>query len=158
MVIRGYFDDSGDDKRKRFSAVGGLIGGQTQWFDFEKLWSVATYELKEPFHSTDCEARRGCCEGWSIERSAALIKRLVKIVDKTQLHGVGFVVLIAEYRAVFPDAQEYDPYFLALKQTIINMAYIGRNTDGLGAADVHMIHESGQHRAKFFESSSNSEA
>ena len=61
MVLKGYFDDSGDDKRKRFSAVGGLVGGPPQWSHFEKRWSVATYDLKEPFHATDCEAQQGCC-------------------------------------------------------------------------------------------------
>jgi hypothetical protein len=141
MVLRCYFDDSGDSKKERFSAVGGLIGGKDQWFSFEKAWSVATYELKVPFHSTDCEAQRGCCDGWSIERCNSLMKELVRIIEGTQLHGVGFVVPIAEYRAVFPNADQFDPYFLALKQTIINMAYLGRNTDG--PVDIHMIHELG---------------
>jgi hypothetical protein len=143
MVIKGYFDDSSDGKRERFCAVGGLMGGRAQWFDFEKLWSVATYELKAPFHSTDCEARRGCCEGWPSDRCASLMKQLAGIIDRTKLHGVGFVVPVSDYLAVFPNAREYDPYFLALKQAIINMAYIGRNTDANGPADIHLIHECG---------------
>lgn len=70
MVLKGYFDDSGDDKQERFSVVGGLVGRPPQWSLFEKQWSLATYELKEPFHATDCEAQRGCCKGWSILKSA----------------------------------------------------------------------------------------
>jgi hypothetical protein len=36
MVLRGYFDDSADDKRQRFSAVGGLVGTLPTSFH---LWS-----------------------------------------------------------------------------------------------------------------------
>ena len=70
-IVRGYFDDSADDKRKRFSAVGGLIGGAGQWEEFDKRWAVATYELTEPFHSTDCDSNppRGGFKGWKKEDS-----------------------------------------------------------------------------------------
>ena len=144
MVLKGYFDDSGDDKRKRFSAVGGLIGGPPQWFHFEKLWSVATYELREPFHSTDCESQRGCCDGWTIEKSGALMKKLTGIIKTTGLGAFGAVVPIADYRAVFPNSQEYDPYFLALKQTLINMGYLCRLGVASGYIDsVTICHEDG---------------
>jgi hypothetical protein len=135
MVLRGYFDDSGDPDRKRFAVVGGLIGGPPQWEDFDKHWNIATYELPEPFHSTDCEARRGCCEGWSVEKSAKLMKQLTGIIARTRLGAFGAVVPITDYRAVFPASQEYDPYFLALKQAIINMAYIGRLSAMQGTLD-----------------------
>jgi hypothetical protein len=144
MVLRGYFDDSGDDKRQRFSAVGGLVGGPPQWSHFEKDWNVATYDLPKPFHSTDCEAQRGCCDGWSVEKSAALMKRLTAIIKETRLGVFGAVVPVADYRAVFPDCRELDPYFLALKQTIINMAYLGRLATLSGYSDsVAICHEDG---------------
>src|ERR1700720_995531 len=120
MVLKGYFDDSGDDKRKRFSAVGGLVGGPPQWSHFEKRWSVATYDLKEPFHATDCEAQQGCCKGWSIPKSAALMKQLTGIVKETGLGPFGAIVPVPEYHAVFPNSHKDAPYFLALKQTIVN--------------------------------------
>jgi hypothetical protein len=145
MVLRGYFDDSGDDKQQRFSAIGGLVGGPDQWFHFEKQWNIATYDLKKPFHSTDCEAQRGCCDGWSMDRAAALMKQLSAIIASTHLGGFGAVVPIVEYRAVFPNSGKHDPHFLALKQTIINMAYLCR----LGALSGHLdsvaiCHEEGQ--------------
>jgi hypothetical protein len=126
MVLRGYFDDSGDNKRESFSAVGGLVGQPDRWSQFEMCWSAATYDLSEPFHSTDCEAQRGCCEGWTIDNCNALMKTLTAIIKETRLGAFGAVVPVAEYRSVFPDSKEYDPYFLALKQTIINMAYLCR--------------------------------
>jgi hypothetical protein len=145
MVLRGCFDDSGDDKRKRFASIGGLVGGPRQWEEFDKKWSVATYDLKEPFHSTDCEAQRGCCKGWSVEKSTALMKSLTKIIAFTKLGAFGAIVPITEYRAVFPKSNEYDPYFLVLKQAIINMAYLCRLAAMKGHADlVTICHEDGQ--------------
>ena len=35
------------------------------------------------------------------------------------------MIPIQEYHSVFPGSGEYDPYFLALKHMLINMAYIG---------------------------------
>ena len=152
MVLKGYFDDSGDEKRKRFSAVGGLVGGPPQWSHFEKRWSVATYELKEPFHATDCEAQKGCCEGWSIQKSAALMKQLTGIVKETGLGPFGAIVPVPEYRDIFPNGHKDDPYFLALKQTIINMAYLCRLASVEGFIDsVTIIHEEGHTSARAFQ-------
>lgn len=144
MVLRGYFDDSGDPDRKRFSAVGGLVGGPPQWSHFEKQWNLATYELKEPFHSTDCEAQRGCCEGWSIEQSAKLMKQLTAIISETGIGAFGAIVPVVDYHAVFPNCNKYDPYFLALKQTVINMAYLCKVSALSGnSASVTICHEDG---------------
>jgi hypothetical protein len=126
MVLKGFFDDSGDEKRERFVSVGGLIGNQAQWSAIQIPWCLATADLKIPFHSTDCEARRGCCKGWNQVRCEALMRSLVHIIDSSHLMGLGSVVPVRDYRAVFPVSDEHDPYFLALKHTIINLAYIGR--------------------------------
>lgn len=99
MVIKGYFDDSGDDKKKRFAAVGGLIGAEGAWSDFEMKWAPATYHLKRPFHSTDCEAQQGCCKGWTIDQTRSLMKRLTNIIKESRLGLFGAVVSIPEYRA-----------------------------------------------------------
>ncbi|HSR09697.1 MAG TPA: hypothetical protein VLM42_21375 [Bryobacteraceae bacterium] len=144
MVLKGYFDDSGDDKKKRFSAVGGLVGAPIQWSYLEKDWSVATYDLRAPFHATDCESQRGCCEGWHVHKTAALMKKLTGIIESHRLCGFGAIVPVAEYRAVFPKSGTDDPYFLALKQTIINMAYVCRLATLSGHRDtVTICHETG---------------
>jgi hypothetical protein len=53
------------------------------------------------------------------------MKALIKIIRSCHLAGFGSVVPVPEYRAVFPGYAEYDPYFLALKHAIINMATLG---------------------------------
>lgn len=144
MVLKGFFDDSGDDKKKRFSVVGGLVGSPIQWSYLEKDWSVATYDLKEPFHATDCEAQRGCCEGWPVHKTTALMKKLTGIIESRRLCGFASIVPVEDYRAVFPKSGKHDPYFLALKQTIINMGYICRLSALSGYLDsVTICHEDG---------------
>jgi hypothetical protein len=152
MVLRGYFDDSGDEKQKRFVSVGGLVGNPRQWEHFDKKWCVATYELKQPFHSTDCEAQRGCCEGWTVEKSTALMKELTGVISFARLGAFGAIVPAGEYREIFPESHKYDPYFLALKQTIINMAYICRLAGLQGLADsVVICHEDGETSTEAFQ-------
>jgi hypothetical protein len=152
MVLKGYFDDSGDDKKKRFASVGGLVGYPVQWSLFDKAWDVATYILPEPFHATDCEAQRGCCEGWTVQQTAGLMRILTQIIATTHLGSFGAVVPIVEYRAVFPGSDKYDPYFLALKQTIINMAYVCRLSARSGADDsVTICHEDGETSPQAFQ-------
>jgi hypothetical protein len=127
-TIRAYFDDSSDDKRQRFATVGGLIGHPLSWERFDSLWATATYGLSGPFHATDCDTNppRGVFKGWTKERADALMKRLVKVILESRMMGLGTVVPIPEYHQAFPDAQEHDPYLLALRHTVINMGQIGR--------------------------------
>ena len=65
------------------------------------------------------------------------MKQLVEVIIQSKLVGFGSVVPVSEYRSVFPDAKDYDPYFLALRHTIINMAYIGK----LGHDDMKLCFE-----------------
>ena len=146
MVVRGYFDDSGDDKRKRFVAVGGLIGNQTQWNAMQIPWCLATADLKGPFHSTDVEAQRDCAENLTRTRCDKMMRDLVQIVEASHLVGIGSVIPIAEYRAVFPCSRDEEPYLLAMKHTIIQMGYIGRTVaDNFAFDSIHIMHEEGDH-------------
>lgn len=124
-MLLSYFDDSSDSSHKEYFAVGGLIGGEKQWSDFYVPWAVATIELKEPFRSTECECQQGQFATWPKPQCDALMRKLVSIVLNQDLHGYASVVPVGDYRAVFPDAKEYDPYYLAVRHTIINMAELG---------------------------------
>jgi len=151
MVIKGYFDDSGDDRKKKWATVGGLVGYENVWSRFELKWASATYQLKKPFHAAECEAQQGCCEGWTIQQCNALMKELTGIVKKTG--GVfGSIVPIPEYRAVFPGGGVYDPYYLAVKHSIINMAYLGRlSAHNREFSAISIMHEEGDRDGKLYE-------
>jgi hypothetical protein len=127
VVLCGYFDDSSDGKRERYCAVGGLLGGPEQWWEFKKRWAAATYHVKGPFHAADCDTNppRGAFKGWKKEDCDTLMRSLVKVLLSCKLSGYGSVVPVPEYKALFPTCDEYDPYLLALKHVLVNMAYIG---------------------------------
>jgi hypothetical protein len=124
-MLFSYFDDSGDPRHQKYFSVGGLIAGERQWTNFHVPWAVATINLTEPFRSTECECQQGQFSTWTKTACDQLMDRLVTIILDLEIHGFASVVPIAPYRAVFPDAKEYDPYYLAVRHTLINMAHIG---------------------------------
>lgn len=127
MTLESYFDDSADERRNRFYACGGLLGGPNQWDAFEIFWSQEIHKLEGPFRSTDCET--GHCQfgDWPKDERDNLMARLVQVLRKVQLHGFASIVPIRKYGAVFPDCLEHDAFLLALRQAIMNMAYIADN-------------------------------
>src|SRR5258708_36514828 len=73
MILEAYFDDSSDDKRERYCAYGGLIGSATQWDGQLIGWNNATYGLKDPFRSVDCECGYGQFKG--VDKSERGVRR-----------------------------------------------------------------------------------
>lgn len=124
MTLESYFDDSADARRNKFYACGGLLGGPDQWDAFEILWSQETRKLKEPFRSTDCETGHGQFKDWPKSQRDELMKSLVTTLHATQLRGFASIVPIKEYRAAFPACGEHDAFLLAVRQAVMNMAYI----------------------------------
>ena len=126
LCFWSYFDDCSDDKRRRYVAIGGLIAGESHWngCGFHVDWAVATQRLKEPFHATECETQKGQFKDWTKEECDQLMARLVSILVDKRLHGFASVVPVDLYRRLFPDAGEYDPYYLAVTHSIVGLASI----------------------------------
>jgi hypothetical protein len=124
-MIFTYLDDSSDKRREKYFAAGGLIGGESQWSTFDLRWLDETRELAEPFRSTDCETQHGQFKDWPKPKCDDLMGALVGLIRWYKLSAFASIVPISEYRAVFPEATEFDPYYLAVAHTIINMAVIG---------------------------------
>jgi hypothetical protein len=120
-----YFDDSSDQRRERYFACGGLIGGEVQWDTLDVLWNAATPWLKEPFRSTECECNQGQFKECPKAVCNTLMDTLVSILHRCKLSAFASIVPIADYREVFPGCARYDPYYLAVRHTILNMAHIG---------------------------------
>jgi hypothetical protein len=125
-MLVSYFDDSSDKRREHYFACGGLIGHESQWFTFDLKWIDATHGLKKPFHSTECEGGHGQFhdKNWPKPKREALMDSLVKIIGDYRLSGFASIVPIDEYRAVFPNSGRFDPYYLSVRHTLINMAVI----------------------------------
>lgn len=126
-MLFSYFDDSADKRRQKYFACGGLIGGDRQWHTFDLRWIDATHELDKPFRSTECECGHGQFADeskWPKPKRDDLMAGLVGLIREYRLSGFASIVPIDLYREVFPGSALYDPYFLAVKHTIINMAVI----------------------------------
>ena len=121
-MVNTYIDDSSDPKRERYIACGGLIAHEDVWDGFDLLWLSETHMLEQPFRSTECECQHGQFSGWSKADCTKLMAGLVSLLIKRDIPGFATVVSVADFRAVFPGAREYDPYRLCVLHTIITMA------------------------------------
>lgn len=139
-MLWSYFDDSSDDKRRRYFAVGGLIAGESHWngCSFHLDWALATKNLKEPFRSTDCETQQGQFKNWAKADCDNLIAKLVTILVENQLHSFASVVPVDLYREIFPQSDEYDAYYLAVIHAIVGLSGVARmhhNALGFGGME-----------------------
>lgn len=146
-TLESYFDDSADARRERYCASGGFFGTPDQWDTFLVAWSHETAELKEPFHTTDCEGGRdrsrefgfGQFSGWPKDKRVHLITRLVDIIKHIGLAGFASIVPIQAYKTVFPNSADGDAYLLTIPHTIMNMAVLADRSK----VDVKMWFEEG---------------
>jgi hypothetical protein len=127
-------DDSSDGLRAEYFVSGGIIAGEERWArsrpedqrSFHIDWGVACKDLTKPFHSAECASQHGDFEGWTKPECAAFMDRLVDIIVTHNVSGFASIVPIKLYRRVFPEAKPYDPYYLAVRHTLLALAGIGQ--------------------------------
>lgn len=143
MILEAYFDDSSDAKRAQYCAYGGLIGSAAQWDTQLIGWGNASYGLKAPFRSTECEGGHGQFEGVDKSERDASMARMIDVLHATELRGFASIVPVSTYREVFPNSKADDPSLLTLRQSIMNMAHIAHELQ----MDVHVWFERGHQDA-----------
>jgi hypothetical protein len=143
-MLGAYLDDSSDHRREQYFAFGGIMGNVRQIDLFNLLWLDATHQLTEPFRSTDCETGHGQFEKWDRPDRAALMAKLVTLIKDRGVWGFASVVSIADYRAVFPNSGNFDPFYLCVKSAIVQLALMA-NAAG---QDIDMWFEEGDHDGK----------
>lgn len=123
-LLESYFDDSSDDRRVRYCAYGGWIGSSAQW-DAQLIgWNNASFGLKQPFRSTECEGGHGQFDGVEKPERDARMSRMVDVLRATELRGFASIVPIPIFKEVFRRRTEDDAYVISLEHSIMNMAYI----------------------------------
>ncbi len=153
VVVRAYFDDSGDSSGNKILAIGGIVGFPEQWELFDQPWKQATKELSGSFHATDAEALRGCCEGWTREQHNTMMKDVVSAIISCGLRPFGTIVDVEAFRKVFPGSS-VDAYSLIFAHTAINLAIsaeIDEAAFGRKDNEVHIWHEGGPRENKLGE-------
>ncbi|MGA2233444.1 MAG: hypothetical protein ABSH22_21275, partial [Tepidisphaeraceae bacterium] len=148
VALHGYFDDSGDGSGRQWISIGGAVAPKENWEFLERRWRKATAECQESFHATDCEAGRGCCNGWPVEKRTLLMRKLVDAIISCGIGVFGTTLPIRDYLNVFGGSKD-DAYLLAFKHALFNMAIQGRYAQEHGhGEEVFVCHESGQHDQK----------
>ncbi len=130
-MLRAYFDDSSDPKRETFMVCGGAFGTSRSWDKAEIAWALRTESLERPFRSTDCECQQREFSKWDKPSCDKLITDLISILLRFEIGSYAAIVSVPDFRSVFPDAGEYDPYYLAFTDMVVSMAVLAEVTNGL---------------------------
>ncbi len=132
--IRAYLDDSGDSKRDKHVACGGIAGSSDMLPFFEVLWEREVEGLSEPFRSTECECQQGQFKAWTKPECDALITRLVDLMASpiNYVGLIGTAVSVEAYHDIFPGSTIGDPYRFTLLHVLINLGRMARRI-GLNA-------------------------
>jgi hypothetical protein len=78
--------------------------------------------------------------------------QIVTTILDCGVRSFGIVVPIQEYCAVFPNAKKFDPYLLAFRHMVANMAIVGEQAEALGRQDeIFIVIESGPTNARVTE-------
>jgi hypothetical protein len=135
-MIFGYMDDSSDGYRADYFVSGGVVASEERWtksrpsdlkaFHVDWMSALALRQVDGPFHSADCASRRGAFVGWEKEDCNALMRNLVDIIVDHGISGFASIVPIKTYKQVFPRAKTYDPYYLAVRHTLVILSEIGQ--------------------------------
>lgn len=115
LVLRAYFDESGQSHDSAFVCFGGCVASVESWTEFEKEWqqTLNTFGIS-CFHMTDFESHRGLFRGWEKKRKKhkQLIANLIDIMQShTELY-IGASENVAEYNLM--KEPKDDPYFNCL--------------------------------------------
>jgi hypothetical protein len=97
-VITAYFDDSGTHQGSPVVAVGGLIGSEDQWAEFDERWKKLLAEplpgkpsLKQ-FHSTECRGNHGPFGNYNVAERDRITYLFRQIILETGLFSVASII------------------------------------------------------------------
>jgi hypothetical protein len=122
MIHDVYLDESSDERRKRYSSVGGFVGNGEQWTSLELQWMSRTRDLKKPFHYTNCECQHEEYTKWSKPECDVLITDLVTIARQCKIGGAGVFAPIPDLASVLGLGEDYDGQIFCLKCVFIHVA------------------------------------
>ena len=97
-MLRAYFDDSGTHADSRVVVIGGLIGTDEQWKQFNEEWAALLKKpLKEKpplktFHLSVCNAREGEFSGYNHAEQDAVIHDFRRIIIQSKLISIASAI------------------------------------------------------------------
>lgn len=99
--LYGFFDESGIHDGARVLALGGWVGTEKDWRDFDTYWHAALAKHRVTiFHFSKCESGHGEFEGWSSSRKARLIEGLIRVISHHNIQGFCEAISMFDYKSV----------------------------------------------------------
>jgi len=96
-----YVDDSGTHLQSDVAVAACLVSDVRRWADFELVWREALQDFGlAEFHMTDFFARVKPYDGWTDEKRADLLKRLIRAITEHVFAGVAAGVVKSDYDRV----------------------------------------------------------
>ncbi len=110
-----FGDETGTHGGARVLIVGGYLGSLRQWKLFDRAWGAALDEeiSGSPFHSREFfqvrswQSSRSPYQGWTPNRAAIFLDRLIDIIDEREIHPVGGCVYLPDWDAFDDDLRKY---------------------------------------------------
>lgn len=106
-TIKGYFDESGDDRDPQHSAlsVAGYLGPAEGWPVFDAEWRSVLREFDVPYlHMRELQHRRGAFKSWGKgtsgedDRTASFLGALAAVIGRAKLEAFGAVVVLSDLK------------------------------------------------------------
>lgn len=92
-----YFDDSGHPDNQEAVIVAGFVASREQWQDLEREWKeVLEHAGLDHFHMRVFQHDKNR----PLHQKEAILRRLVKIIERNTIRPIAHIVLMKEYAAV----------------------------------------------------------
>ncbi len=100
-AYHGYFDESGKFNDSTVVAIAGYVSSPLKWNRFSNEWrrTLDNYGISN-FHAADCEHGVGEFKKLDKEKRTELLIRLIPIINKHIVFGVGFGYFVEDFKAV----------------------------------------------------------
>jgi hypothetical protein len=116
--LYGFFDESGTHDGARVLALGGWVGTEEDWEDFQTHWDAALAKHGvSAFHFSKCENGRGEFEGWSSSKKARLTEDLIRVICRHNIQGFCGAIPMGYYKGIVQGSgsileEKHSPYVL----------------------------------------------
>jgi hypothetical protein len=134
-----YVDEAGHarDPNRKIFCMGGLLGTETDWRNFDTAWVSACDEegLTEPFSAKYLAHFKRQFQGWADQRRQHLLRKLIGAIRKACLIPMGSVVYTPDFGALErwqmrgTKLELKDPHFLAFQQVTRMLAFAADHQD-----------------------------
>jgi hypothetical protein len=86
-MLKAYMDESGAHDCSPVLTVAAYLGRPRQWREWTKKWNLAKRPIKI-YHAVDAANLRGEFDGWTSERVASLVVKLLPVIVEADLPGI----------------------------------------------------------------------